>query len=387
MQGAQRLALCATRQTEDEAFSASAGPRCSLGTQLLGAGPTPDESTMGDMYRYTIEYFTRDGSRLGEVAVEPDFQPAREWTLFRAARRGRAPLVTAMAAGDVSPLWDDDLGAPYVSGIRVATCGGEDVEHCDLSSAFSREVADAAVAFYRESGELETGESYCYRVRAYPAEEVDARDTAAMNGMRVEAAEHAISLAESVLDGFLARSAPQDTQNALDAPVFVANEVLAETLDLAERAGEFETGGVLVGRLHRDRVTPELFVEIAAQIPARHATAGRASFEFTPETWAAAHAAIALRGRDELILGWWHSHPRFCRNCPAERWRTCAFARPFFSPEDVHLHRTCFPQAYQQALLISDLPEAGHTPALFGWRAGQVSSRGFRVLTGEERSR
>jgi hypothetical protein len=147
-----------------------------------------------------------------------------------------------------------------------------------------------------------------------------------------------------------------------------------------------ETGGVLVGRLRRDggphAAPAALFVEITAQVPAPHTQAQSTKLTFTAETWAAVQAAITLRRQGELMLGWWHFHPDFCRlrRCPAERRAGCAGASPFFSAEDVHLHATCFPSAYHVALLVSDSTPDGMSWSLFGWSQGMVTARSFHVL-------
>lgn len=321
-------------------------------------------------YRFALEHFAPDGRSLGLTPVAPDFQPAREWAYFAAVRRGALPLATAPADGEVAPIWSAELGPPHCSGIRVGDC--------DFPSAYLLDLAQQRAAEYVEAGELARGDAYLYRVCAYPAEcdELPAAELA----FGAEALAEPLPVAEGALDALLAHSDAIDASDPQDAPVLVAADVVSECCELARRSGDVETGGVLVGRLHRDRLRPEVGVEVTAQIPARHAEARGASFAFTPETWAAADAAIALRGAGELTLGWWHSHPWFCRACPPERRSACAFARPFFSAEDIHLHRTCFPRAWSLALLVSDLPDAGPTPALFGWRAGQVVRRGFRRL-------
>jgi proteasome lid subunit RPN8/RPN11 len=166
--------------------------------------------------------------------------------------------------------------------------------------------------------------------------------------------------------------------------VFLPRRVLDEAVASARRAGDVETGGVLVGRLRRDGASapPGLFVEITAQVPAPHTRAESTRLTFTAETWAAVQAAITLRRRGEVMLGWWHSHPDFCRlrHCPEERRAACPGAAPFFSPEDVHLHATCFPSAYQVALLVSDSTPDGMTWSLFGWAQGMVTARGFHVV-------
>ncbi len=329
-------------------------------------------------YRFAVEHFSREGRTLGQALVTPDFQPARECARFEAARRGILPLVTEAAAGEIVPIWCDELGPPHCTGIRVL--------ETDFSADYFLEAAQQKAGEYREKGEVRAGDPLWFRVCAYPAaaEEPPPQHPAAV-GFGVESLAEPIALGERSLAKMVASSEEVGDPDPHDAPVFVAAQVLREVQALSEQAGDVETGGVLVGRLDRDSEGSEIFAEVVAQIPARYAEACAASFAFTPDTWAAAHAALALRGRSELVLGWWHSHPHFCRSCPEEKRESCRFARPFFSADDVHLHRTCFPQAWQLALLVSELRGGERVPALFGWRMGRVVARSFRTLRQEGR--
>ncbi len=345
---------------------------------------------VADAYRFVIDYVKTSGERLGPVAVEPDFQAAKEWAAFTAMRRGALPPVMSVAEGTVLPVWSEELGAPYCRGFRVEAPGneGDEVVSCEFPRSYFRVLAERGATEWVEKGELEVNEEYVYQVCAYPTsaepapKDAQRNDADAAGEFGVEAVPEPLPLESSQLASFRETSNALGDLEASDVPVFIPQTVVDEASALAAEAGKQETGGVLVGKLHCDGSEPEIFVEISAQIPARYAEATGTRFSFTPETWAAADAAIALRGRDELILGWWHSHPRFCNTvCPEERQRACLFAHPFFSSEDLHLHRVCFPQAYQIALLISDLPGAGTTPALFGWRAGMVSARGYCALS------
>ena len=72
-------------------------------------------------YRYAIMYFKQDGTHLGSISIEPDFQAAKDCTYFAGMRDGRLPAVTAAAQGSVSPVWSEDRGAPYCTGVRVDT--------------------------------------------------------------------------------------------------------------------------------------------------------------------------------------------------------------------------------------------------------------------------
>ncbi len=349
-------------------------------TSVMGAQPD---------HRYAIDYFGADGTHLGAIAVEPDFQAAKEWTYLLGIRSGRLPAVTAAADGAVVPLWSEDRGAPYCRGIRVDSWvenGGEAVS-CEFPMSYFNALAKKGAWQWIEKGELQPGERYVWLLCAYaigaerPADDSLIDLTISASVFEVEVLTDPIPLELSRLESFHLRATAVGETNPIDVPVFIAQSVIDQACELATAAGEKETGGVLVGRLHRDASTAEIFVEIVTQIPAKYAEASASSFSFTPETWGAADAAIALRGRHELILGWWHSHPRFCNpKCPEEQRRACLFAEPFFSSDDIHLHRVCFPQAYQIALLISDLPDRGSTPAIFGWRTGMVTERGYSAV-------
>ena len=187
------------------------------------------------------------------------------------------------------------------------------------------------------------------------------------------------------------RALPVDADEAPDAvPVFIPAHVLAEAAAQAQAAGDVETGGVLVGKLRRDDgapagTSPALFVEVTAQVPARHTVATATRLTFTAETWAAVRAAIALRRGGELLLGWWHAHVDFCRvrGCPPERRALCTAADPFLSAEDLLLHATMFGSAYQLALLVRDSTARGQTCSLYGWSHGMVRRRGFHLVKGE----
>jgi len=358
--------------------------------ERLHENATPLPGHSDGSYRYAIDYTRQDGTHLGAVSITPDFQTALDWTYFMGVRRGQLPAVVAESKGIVSPLWCNERGEPYCRGFRVetTTADGSQTVHCDFPRTYFKSLAENGSWGWVGKGELDVGERYAYHVRAYAvasdvsaasAIDVRAEPTA---GFEIEVVPEQIPLVTSRLDAFTERATVEGPQTEGDMPVFLASSVIDEACSLARDAGANETGGVLVGRIHEDPSKPEVFIEVVAQIPAQHAEATESSFSFTHATWDTADAAIRLRGRGELILGWWHSHPRFCNpECSEARWKDCLLASPFFSADDIHLHRVCFPQPFQVALLISDLPASGPTPALFGWRAGTISMRGYFTAT------
>jgi proteasome lid subunit RPN8/RPN11 len=341
----------------------------------------PGEVPSMHSHRYAIEFRTADDERLSLVSIEPDFQAACEWAQFIGQRDGQLLHNVSIARAAFEPIWSEDLGAPYCDGVRVtlpAERAGTSFSTDIPISYFDDAVRNEALRLIA-LGELSSLESRRYAVCAYPIP-VAARPREPATAIVVEALDEPTPFIESVLADFMDRADPIVETHEGDAPIFIHRSVLEATCELARQSAPLETGGVLVGLAHRDSERCKFFSEIFAQIPAQHAEATSGSFTFTHETWAAAHAGIELRGADELILGWWHSHPMFCGDCPDERRKNCHLSRPFFSEDDIHLHHSCFGQGHQLALLISDLPGTRQTPAFFGWRAGSVVSRGFHAL-------
>jgi proteasome lid subunit RPN8/RPN11 len=165
-------------------------------------------------------------------------------------------------------------------------------------------------------------------------------------------------------------------------PAIVPQRVLDEMVALHERAGDVETGGVLVGHLHRDtNQSRHVTIEITGQLPARYATEERTRLTFLPDTWAEVDRLLKLRGLDEIKLGWWHSHPAraWCAGCSEDRRRVCPLNREFFSAHDAALHRVCFLPAYCVAIVVSDTYAHGLSLPMYGWRAGRVVERGYHI--------
>jgi proteasome lid subunit RPN8/RPN11 len=342
-----------------------------------------DETVMA--YQYTLDILGEDARPLDRVVVAPDWAPALEWVRFEGIREGRLPPVTAAVPGVVEPVWDGRAGEPIVAAFRAVVIGegGHEVAR-EIPKAYVRSLVQRASADLVARGVLQAGDSFRYVISAFPATRVDGRQA---DGFSVEEIVQPLPLTDAPLASFFARSLPAGPDEpAGRVPVFMPRRVLDETVEIARQAGDVETGGVLVGKLRRDSgghaAAPEIFVEITAQVPALHTVSQSTRLTFTAETWAAVQAAVTLRRQNELMAGWWHLHPDFCRlrNCPVERRARCPGASPFFSAEDVHLHATCFPSAYHVALLISDRTPEGMTWSLFGWSQGMVGARGFHVL-------
>jgi hypothetical protein len=331
-------------------------------------------------YRYTLDMFGEDGRSLGQFPVEPNWEPAFECTVFEAVRRGRAPAVMGRPAGTIEPIWDAELDAPYVSGFRARTrVADAGTLESEIPITFLRAEARRLSTSLVEANELKSGEVFQYRTCAYAVGGAT-RGSRPEEAFVVEEVAQALPLQTTALDRFVCRSVLNGNDDDPALPVFIPQHVIDEAFEQSRQAKDVETGGILIGTLHRDDSVPEIFAEVTAQIPATHTVASATKLTFTAESWAAVDAVRRLRGHDEIMLGWWHLHLDPCRACPQQSRRRCTVTNRFFSADDVHLHHSCFGRAYQIALLVSDSSSTGMSTAMFGWNRGVIEARSFHVL-------
>jgi hypothetical protein len=241
--------------------------------------------------------------------------------------------------------------------------------------------AQQAVLPLIKEGKLTVGESFDYVAMAFPREED--RNSQSRH-LAVQEVAPLLPVKQSCLQNFQAVSAPAsgDAENELDLPVFVPRRAISEASAFAQAAGAIETGGVLIGHLLHDPDVPESFVEVTAQVPAQHTEATSTKLTFTAKTWAQVRSIMELRKKNELLLGWWHSHPvkEYCSRCPLEAQKRCKLAAGFLSEDDRALHRAVFSRAYSLALVVNVVSFSEPTVTLFGWRDGLLESRTFQVI-------
>jgi proteasome lid subunit RPN8/RPN11 len=161
-------------------------------------------------------------------------------------------------------------------------------------------------------------------------------------------------------------------------PEHLIGEITAETL----RSIGTEQAGVLLGQLHYDVERQHVFLHVTAQLLAdTQVQRQAAAFHFRPETFLAAQQVIALRGRKEMVVGWWHSHA-WCRTCLYAM--DCQVSTLFFSDQDCRVHEAAFNQPYMVALVAGKAatkPMREPVVRMFGWQDGAIVARDFHCLT------
>jgi hypothetical protein len=338
---------------------------------------------------YAVQIEIRDSADpdklLARAPIEANFGPVLECRyLDRARRCSGDSLVLDCDDAVVKPVWNRELGEPFVQGFQAQLHGGRNT---DVPLGVLANPTRLAVAKLLEQGVVDEQQSvvtlFTAKRRTVPAAEPSI-------GFEVEEASAAIPLRRGRLSEMLLASTRYDEQHSEgcdDLPVFVDGGVIDQACALTNAAGAAETGGILLGRLHRD-LEPELYLEVTALIPARKAKGNLTQLEFTPECWSDVDAALRLRNRQEMMVGWFHSHParHWCAECPTEKQQRCKLNGEFFSHHDAALHEAVFPRAFNVALVVSDSLADGLTWPLFGWRNGLVERRGYSIVGAEPKT-
>jgi hypothetical protein len=338
-------------------------------------------------HRLVLGLFKRDGTALEQVPLTADWEPAIETLRFSAFRRFGLAAIGADASVSFHPVWQAARGEPYISAMEaVLAVPGAGEVNCRMPTTYFKSAATTASVPLVNDGRLQAGESFEYLVMAF------ADGSPGLPAPRprfvVEEVTVPLALKHSSLDEFFARAMEHGESDAQDIPVFIPQSVLDEADALTLQSPAVEVASVLIGQLHRDTGGGEIFLEVTAQIPARNSQGTSVKVTFGPETYEAVQQAVALRGRGEQWVGWFHSHPAaaWCNpQCSPEARAQCPLQRVFFSADDCDVHRTLFPKAYCIALLVTNT-DAGLLRAVFSWRHGVVAQRGFHILDGRQPS-
>jgi len=329
-------------------------------------------------HRFELLLLTADGDTIGQLPMDPNWEPALECVRLEAERKGYPPRAGRPRHARVEPVPDAKSGPPRCRGFEaVLDCGRGREVRAFFPFTYFKEEARRGAAHYVEQRKLKAGDTFLYRLLALPG---TPRAPRPKGTIIAEEIDDPYPVEPGSLEALEARSVSFGTHREGQLPVFIPERVLDQAAALTRAAGRLETGGILIGRLLRDKDRRDLGVDVTALIPARHAEAERMQIAFTADTFEYVRHAIDVRGRGEIMLGSMHSHPFLCNpDCPPESRRVCPLQSDFFSSQDVQMHTTLFPKAYTIAL-VATISDEGLRHALFAWDEGVIRQRGFFIL-------
>ncbi|NLN77739.1 MAG: LysM peptidoglycan-binding domain-containing protein [Armatimonadetes bacterium] len=140
---------------------------------------------------------------------------------------------------------------------------------------------------------------------------------------------------------------------AMDRPdIQMAPEVAKQIDSFARTDTSKELGGVLLGELVCDSVTP--LVKISAAIEAKYTEAVQTSVKFTHESWDDINRVKDEKYPSLRIVGWFHTHPGF---------------GIFLSRWDMFIQENFFNLPWQVAYVVDPV---GKTNGFFRWEDGKV---------------
>jgi hypothetical protein len=337
-------------------------------------------------YNYVLLLLSSDGQPLAEMPLAPHWESAIEWTRLTALRAHPDTYPGNERGVRIEPVLDPAAEPPYCSGFRVVVAFAEDsATTCEFPIAYFSDLAERGAMALVSQGYLQSKAKLLYVVAAYPGVE---KPPTPHPAFIVRPIEGRVPLKPLQLSEMRRMSIPRGEQDLQALPIFIPQNVIQEVEGQTVQAGAVETGGILIGHLCHDRSLGEIAVVVTAQIPAQHAQGELCNLTFTPDTWTAVHEAIRLRRSDEIMVGWWHSHPEkfwSARESSPDLRADNPPADSFFSADDIALHQTVFPKAYNVALVVTN-HHAGPGVALYGWIQGVIRRRGFQIILKREHS-
>ena len=162
-----------------------------------------------------------------------------------------------------------------------------------------------------------------------------------------------------------------DTSAAHRALLSVSNERLPGFCVVIQRAalqavhahGKSDTSveicGVLVGNLHKDRISPYLLIQ--ACIPGSKAASKQTQVTFTAETWNDIQKVMERDHPTKKIVGWYHTHPGF---------------GVFLSGMDLFIQDNFFNLPWQIAWVNDPV---ANTDGVFVWKLGKSEPATFLI--------
>lgn len=339
-------------------------------------------------FGYHLEYLDEDGQVLRSCRLKAaDFAPAVRHARFDATRLGLVDAFQLLGGeAKVEPLFSDIASSsPRARGFRITIELPDRGNHsCYFDTSYFGSSATRVRAELLRTKEIAADAALYYRFNAFLDQEEPAQPANRLAISLEPVTDHVI-LDPGCLRDFGPTESWDEPQSG-DLPVLVDRDILEEIVAEARADSAREIAGFLLGRLQRDTQSNTAFLVVSGMASACGTTeASEVSVTYTPASFLQAREIATLRGLQERICGWYHSHPfQLCTDCPTPAKPSCIDRILVYSIDDIHLMETTFDQPFMIGLLTAVEPRIeealGRLPVkLYGWHSGQIQSRGFEV--------
>lgn len=345
-------------------------------------------TSLRTVFGYYLEYLDGEGQVLrSRRLTSADFAQAVQHVRFDATRLGLVDTFQLLGGqAKVEPLFPDEASSsPNASGFRITIELPDGSSHnCCFDTSYFGSTATRVRAELLRTDQIAADTALYYRFNAFLDEEEPAPPANRL-AISLEPVTDHVSLAPGCLRDFGPTQSWNEPQ-AGDLPVLIDRDILEEIVAEARADPAREIAGFLLGHLHRDTQSNTPFLVVSGMASAGGTTeASEVSVTYSPASFRQAREIAALRGLQERICGWYHSHPfKLCARCPTPAKPSCIDRILAYSIDDIHLMETTFDQPFMIGLLTAVEPRIeealGRLPVkLYGWRNGQVQTRGFEV--------
>lgn len=336
-------------------------------------------------YQFILEICDQEG-RVFHRAPVNDFRRCKEDFRFSAFRSGFWENRSREPDLLLEPLWLDEGKSPYCEGVmlHLAENGSPYAKQYGkplFKYQAYRAYLELAQNRVQEKDEVQAETELHYRIAAFPIDQNGPNGVGGSDGIIITFADHPLPLVRRSLADFPPPATPFSEG---EMPVLMAEHVVEEMIDYVMQRKDREQAGFLVGQLCQDPETGAVFLVCNAQLPARNGKGQSAPtesssithFQFLPEHFCDVQRIIALRRKDEIVLGWYHSHPW---PFVCEKGEQCHCTSIFFSMADVGVMEAAFPAPYQVAMVIGRGSLENMIPAvqMYGWKDGLMVAREY----------
>ena len=175
--------------------------------------------------------------------------------------------------------------------------------------------------------------------------------------------------------------------------IFMDKEIEKLMIDYVMQDTSRERAGFLTGKLCRDPESKYIYLICSGHITMREIendmdieeNSSITHFQFNPEYFIKANRMLAGWHNEEIIVGWYHSHPWYFET---EDKSVKEQTSLFFSQDDLKVHETAFSAPYHVGIVIGK--NTGHISKpgtqMYGWRDGKVERIVYNLVNLEKNS-